>query len=308
MMKNTTSAHTIEVLRTLFARTGVPIQLVSDNGPQFVSQEFEGFMQANGIRHITSAPYHPATNGLAERMVQTFKSALTAAKGSAPVQQKLDRFLMAYRNATHSTTNRSPAQMFYGRNLRNRLDLLKPDVRRNVLEKQTAQGKVRNKCNLREMHVGQTVLARDYRGSQKWTQAEVVSRDGMHYTVKVAPGMLWRRHIDQLLSSSAHTSTADDDYDETSEEVVNEADPAMPMPCQPQESRLPAVDDKPADLPVPPSTPEVSDTPETPGVSNNGPEPNTAPPSPASELPSVNSGTERRYPLRERKRRELFQM
>jgi transposase InsO family protein len=86
MMKGTTSAHTAGILITLFARTGVPMQLVSDNGPQFVSEEFEAFMRANGIRHIASAPYHPATNGLAERMVQTFKYALTAAKGPSPVQ------------------------------------------------------------------------------------------------------------------------------------------------------------------------------------------------------------------------------
>lgn len=54
----------------------ITAQLVSNNGPQLVSQEMTGFLQANGVQHIKSAPYHPATNGLAERFVQTMKHAL----------------------------------------------------------------------------------------------------------------------------------------------------------------------------------------------------------------------------------------
>ena len=75
-VSSTTSSSTIEVLRDLFARFGIPEQIVSDNGTQFVSEEFQAFIKSNGIRHITSAPYHPATNRLAERAVQTFKQAL----------------------------------------------------------------------------------------------------------------------------------------------------------------------------------------------------------------------------------------
>ena len=51
---------------------------MSDNGPQFVSGEFKHFTEMNGIRHVTGAPYHPSTNGLAERMVQSFKNAVKA--------------------------------------------------------------------------------------------------------------------------------------------------------------------------------------------------------------------------------------
>lgn len=73
VMKSTSSERTIEELRSIFSRFGLPQQLVSDNGPQLVSQEFETFMLENGIQHIKLAPYHPATNGLAERFVQTMK-------------------------------------------------------------------------------------------------------------------------------------------------------------------------------------------------------------------------------------------
>ena len=65
-MKSTTAERTVDVLRTIFARNGLPEHLISDNGPQFISEEFRRFMKINGIRHTTSSPYHPKTNGLAE--------------------------------------------------------------------------------------------------------------------------------------------------------------------------------------------------------------------------------------------------
>ncbi|PFX20902.1 Retrovirus-related Pol polyprotein from transposon 17.6 [Stylophora pistillata] len=74
-MNTKTSAKTTETPQKLSARYSVPAQLVSDNGPKFASEEFQQFLKRNGIKHITSAPYHPATNGLAERAVQSFKNA-----------------------------------------------------------------------------------------------------------------------------------------------------------------------------------------------------------------------------------------
>jgi len=66
------SINTIEHLHSIFSTHGLPKMLVTDNGSQFTSAEFETFMQSNGIRHVKSAPYHPASNGLAERAVQVF--------------------------------------------------------------------------------------------------------------------------------------------------------------------------------------------------------------------------------------------
>ena len=76
-----TSAKTIELLRVVFATHGLPQTIVTDNGPSFVSQEFAKFMSLNGIKHIKSAPYHPSTNGQAERSVQTLKKGLKHVKG-----------------------------------------------------------------------------------------------------------------------------------------------------------------------------------------------------------------------------------
>ena len=66
----------IEELQTLFAKFGLPETVVTDNRPRFVSQKFKIFLQSNGIRHTTSAPYHPASNGLAERTMQVVKMGL----------------------------------------------------------------------------------------------------------------------------------------------------------------------------------------------------------------------------------------
>ena len=105
MMQDTTASTTIQELRSLFARWGIPQQLVTDNGPQFVAQEFQMFVKANNIKHVKSSPYHPATNGLAERFVQTLKRALKVSKHERrTLQHRVAQFLLNYRNAQHATT------------------------------------------------------------------------------------------------------------------------------------------------------------------------------------------------------------
>ena len=102
------------MLVNYMSRYGVIQELVSDNGPQFTSVEFKECLQGNGIKHTRSAPYHPATNGQAERFVKAVKQGLQLCMRENPndsVQLSLDRFLMAYR------TGESPAHRFLGRGL-----------------------------------------------------------------------------------------------------------------------------------------------------------------------------------------------
>ena len=75
-VSSATAAATIAELRSIFATHGLPDILVTDNGTCFTSAEFQDFTQGNGIRHIKTSPYHPASNGLAERSVQTLKEYL----------------------------------------------------------------------------------------------------------------------------------------------------------------------------------------------------------------------------------------
>ena len=74
------SSKVIELSRTLFSQFGIPEVLVTDNCPCFVSEEFETFLSKKVIKRITSAPFHPAANGLAERAVKIVKKALKRRK------------------------------------------------------------------------------------------------------------------------------------------------------------------------------------------------------------------------------------
>jgi len=77
---------------------------------------------------------------LAERFVQTFKQAIRAAlTEKKPLSQKLADFLLAYRTTPHAMTGETPAMLLMGRNIRTRLDVLKPNIRQRVEEKQQDQ-------------------------------------------------------------------------------------------------------------------------------------------------------------------------
>ena len=72
-LTTTTSSNIITSLKSLFARYGIPEEEISDNGPQYISQEMKDFADTYGFKH-TSSPYNPQGNGLAERTVKTVKS------------------------------------------------------------------------------------------------------------------------------------------------------------------------------------------------------------------------------------------
>ena len=129
-MKTTTVGATCNALHSVFARYGLPAQIVSDNGPPFQSVEYSEFLQQNGIQRILVSSYHPSSNGLAERFVQTFKYALesSVADPAYTPQQQITRFLLSYRSTPHATTGSSPARLFLGRDLSTCLSLTRPDL------------------------------------------------------------------------------------------------------------------------------------------------------------------------------------
>ena len=137
IVSSQSTAQAIRVLRHVFSTHGLPEALVSDNGSAFTSSDFQTFVKRNGSRHIRSAPYHPATNGLAERAVQTIKSALK--KNTGDLETGLSRFLFQYRLTPHSTTGRSPAELLLGRKPRLHLDFIVPSVEQHVSSRQESQ-------------------------------------------------------------------------------------------------------------------------------------------------------------------------
>ena len=202
VMNSITASKTIDILRQIFGRSGVVKQIISDNGRTFTSEEFQTFCRNNGIIHKTSAPWHPATQGLVERFVQTFKLAMkSASTDGGSLHQKINSFLLQYRNAPHATTNESPAKLFLGRQLRSRLDLIKPNIRDTVEKKQFMSITEPKRPQFSE---GEKVMVRDYRdNTNKWTDAKITEKTGpLSYKVTTGEQGNWRRHADQMRSTS----------------------------------------------------------------------------------------------------------
>nr|XP_029734625.1 uncharacterized protein K02A2.6-like [Aedes albopictus] len=164
IVKNMTTDTTIQACRQFFSTYGIPSVLVSDNGPQFTSGEFAKFLDLNGVVHKFSAPYHPATNGQAERFIQTMKLKLKAIDcNRSQIHGELCSILMSYRKMIHPTTGLSPSMMVYGRQIRSRLDLMVPSGNSNDRE---AAGKVR-KLEPRKIHKSGTAAPDENREQQQ---------------------------------------------------------------------------------------------------------------------------------------------
>ena len=97
--------------------------------------EFKECIKQNGIRHVRSAPYHPTSNGLAERAVQTLK-AFMKKETNGTVDTRVSSFLSQYRTTLHSTTGITPAEMLLGQQTRTHLD---SDLSSKVQQRQQAQ-------------------------------------------------------------------------------------------------------------------------------------------------------------------------
>jgi len=132
----TSSKVAIDLLEEDFAHFGYPHTLVLDNATTFTSEEFQEWCKSRGIMHLTGAPYYPATNGAAERLVQTFKSSLT--KSATPTKVSLQRSLMQYRR-TPLLCGYSPSELLNGRQIRTAIDVLIPSPAHQAQERQSKQ-------------------------------------------------------------------------------------------------------------------------------------------------------------------------
>ncbi len=201
IMSSTTASKTVDVLREWFARHGLPEQLVTDNGSQFIAEEFEVFTKQNRIKHVRSAPYHPASNGLVERFVQSLKQSLKASEGDGrSLYHRLSTFLLSYRTTPQATTGVPPCQLLMQRDLRTRLSLLQPDRDSTVLSRQSAQKSIHDRHSKSRLWIaGDRVMIRNHRPGPDWIPGTVVEVLGpVTYIVDTDEGQRWKRHADQL--------------------------------------------------------------------------------------------------------------
>lgn len=223
--RDITSSFTVNKLREVFARFGLPDTIVSDNGTQFTSVLFQEFVERNKIVHKTSPPGHPATNGAAENSVKSFKNGLKAAiaHGEKNLDVIIQRYLFDYRVAPHSTTGESPAKLMFGRTPRTRFDFIRPNsVHQKLSESACTQAEYfKGKRNVTFV-VDEKVSVRDYRDSntKKWVTAFVKKKLGHRtYLCKTINGKTGRFHLNQMQKCENQISS--DDAGHIRNEVVS---------------------------------------------------------------------------------------
>jgi hypothetical protein len=206
-MKTTTASTVVTLCRDIFARFGMPQFLVSDNGPQFTSEEFEAFCYNNGISHRLVAIYHPKSNGQAEVAVKHFKRSMKKISRSDS-SLALVRFLFAHRTTPHTSTGQTPAFLMFNRELQTHLSKIIPSTRRKVETSQSRQTRSRTKReHHRTFQTGGSVLCRI---GSNWQQGIVTKKiTGLTYWIKLTTGRMVKAHIDNIKESAAPPEGSD---------------------------------------------------------------------------------------------------
>ena len=115
--KSTSFANIKEQLEELFGLEGAPDEIMSDNGPPFSSREFNSFLSGLGIKHTTSSPNYPLSNGFIERQIQTVKRLMEKATSTG---RSFQEALTSLRATPIAEGMPSPAEILHGRNLTTR--------------------------------------------------------------------------------------------------------------------------------------------------------------------------------------------
>jgi len=172
-------------LRFLFKFLCYELRTIVRNNPIWNPISGKQFCLGNGIKHTLIAPYHPSSNGEAERFVQTLKTTIWKAKG-AP-QKTLCKFLLHYHSTPHASTGKTPAEIMFGRNIKTRQDLLHPRALVTLspqIQKTMSEESPEKRCN--ELEVGDAVWIRNYCNSPRWIPRLVTMKYGpQNYQVSV---------------------------------------------------------------------------------------------------------------------------
>ena len=120
LLNNSSARAAIQTLRKIFKYVGLPCTLVSDNGTNFVSEEFEKFLHGNFIKHVRTPPGHHQSNGLVERKMQELKFWLNKQDCAYDIDYQLTAFCL-HTNSTPAANGSIPADFVFIKSIRTRL-------------------------------------------------------------------------------------------------------------------------------------------------------------------------------------------
>ena len=195
----TSSPQVITHLKSIFARHGILQTVLSDNGPQYSSDQFAMFSQQYGFTHITSSPEYPQATGEAERAVRTIKELLS--KNQCP-NGDMYLALLAYRS-TPIANGYSPSELLMGRKLRTTLPILPQQLQPKLpntlkLHKKETQIREKQKHNYDRCHKV-VKLPPLQKGNRVWLpnmgkRGTFMKQQGIRsYWIKTDDGGMYRR-------------------------------------------------------------------------------------------------------------------
>lgn len=184
-LNSLSSKELIKHCKNMFGRLGIPDCVVSDNGTNFSSREFEEFANLWNFKIITSSPRYPQSNGMVERHIQTVKNMLKKGK---LCKQDLNLILLEYRN-TPIDNRYSPAELLFGRSLQGIL----PNIQTKINHKKYKSFQ-NNKKEIEKFYYnrGSRPLSELERGDRvfvqmgnKWEPGEIVDKANRPRSYKI---------------------------------------------------------------------------------------------------------------------------
>ena len=226
-MTSTVASRVITVLKSWFAQHGIPITVMSDNGPPFNSESFQEFSDEWDFNHITSSPHHPQSSGKVENAVKTRKSLLKKARDD---KQEPLLSILEWRNTPTEGVGASPAQLLYGRRTRTRLPVARKQLKPTLIEgvtKRIEKSKEKQKRyfdrqsrTLKKLSTGDVIRMR-CPGDSNWSLGKVIEVMGFRSYLVEVNGRRYRRNRKHL-RTTAEQLPVQTELSDSEESLTNE--------------------------------------------------------------------------------------
>ena len=164
-LKNIETETVAEALVTMFTRVGIPEEILSDQGSQFLSGIMKEISRLLSLTQLVTTPYHPMCNGLVERFNGTLKAVLKRMCSERPKDwdRYLPALLFAYREVPQESLGFAPFELLYGRTVRGPMAILKeiwtkqktePDVKLTYQYVLELQERLQETCEVAREELG----------------------------------------------------------------------------------------------------------------------------------------------------------